>query len=319
MKISIGCDPEFFVRKADTNELVSAYGLIPGDKNNPYEVENGAVQVDGMALEFNTNPAYSYEQFENNVTSVLLQMKKMVGEEYKFDYSPVAEFGQKYIDEQPQKARELGCDPDYNAYTGLANPRPDGNLGIRTASGHIHIGWTEGMDPYDEEHFEACMMLTKQLDYYLGKSSVMWDKDKVRASMYGRFGAFRPKSYGVEYRVLSNAWLKNKWTREFVYKAALKATTDLLDGKDRSFSKDAHFENYAACDVYSITNIPMSLSANCSGALLRWTEKHLGVNKTWCDVGILDHMISELNEKQEINPIDMWDLDELLDELEDVA
>jgi hypothetical protein len=34
-----------------------------------------------------------------------------------------------------------------------------------------------------------------------------WDKDTERRKLYGKPGAFRPKPYGCEYRVLSNAWV----------------------------------------------------------------------------------------------------------------
>jgi len=55
MKILVGCDPELFVKKDGV--LVSAHGLVQGSKEHPFRVSKGAVQVDGMALEFNIDPA----------------------------------------------------------------------------------------------------------------------------------------------------------------------------------------------------------------------------------------------------------------------
>ena len=55
MNILIGADPELFVMK--NGKFHSADDLIPGSKDEPYPVENGAVKVDGMALEFNIRPA----------------------------------------------------------------------------------------------------------------------------------------------------------------------------------------------------------------------------------------------------------------------
>ena len=54
-KILVGCDPEVFV--AQGGVFKSAYNLIKGDKKNPQKIRSGAVQVDGMALEFNIDPA----------------------------------------------------------------------------------------------------------------------------------------------------------------------------------------------------------------------------------------------------------------------
>ena len=48
--------------------------------------------------------------------------------------------------------------------------------------------------------------------------------------MYGAAGAFRPKPYGVEYRVLSNAWLLTEDRMRFVYKQTVKAVKDLMSG-----------------------------------------------------------------------------------------
>lgn len=228
----IGADPEFFLLDTETGKHVSAFNMVPGTKHDPFEVEGGAVQVDGMALEFNINPASTFPEFEKNIGRVLKQLREMVPARYKFDFTPVAHFGQEYIDSQPDEAKALGCDPDFNAWDeGAINPKPDGNRGIRTASGHIHIGWTQDQDATDPEHIQACIMLTKQLDYYLGNASLLWDTDSLRRSMYGAPGAFRPKRYGVEYRVLSNLWVDNAELRSYVYHMAMSGAQKLMAGK----------------------------------------------------------------------------------------
>lgn len=56
---TIGADPEVFVGRE--GQFFSAHGLVPGNKRRPHKVDRGAVQVDGMALEFNIDPASSYE------------------------------------------------------------------------------------------------------------------------------------------------------------------------------------------------------------------------------------------------------------------
>lgn len=227
MELLIGADPELFVMKG--GEFVSAYGMIEGDKENPQKVKDGAVQVDGMALEFNIDPAKDEDSFIHNIYSVMGTLVKMV-DGYDVVTDPVAHFPEGYIAMQPLKARELGCEPDYNAYTGGMNKTPDGEVDFRTAAGHIHIGWTEGIDPLDPGHFEACCMLAKALDRSLGIPSVVWDRDTTRRKLYGNAGAFRPKSYGCEYRVLSNAWLKHPKLARFVYSRAIRTFNDLVEG-----------------------------------------------------------------------------------------
>src|SRR5690606_38268474 len=113
-------------------------------KRNPFKVERGAVQVDGMALEFNIEPAASDDEFYLNMTTVMDILKGMVPD-HEFALVPVAEFGKEYIDSQPPEAKELGCDPDFDAWTGHVNEKPNVDLPFRTASGHVHIGWTKDM------------------------------------------------------------------------------------------------------------------------------------------------------------------------------
>lgn len=228
IELKIGADPEFFLYK--DGKPVSAYGLIGGTKDEPIPVKNGAIQVDGMALEFNIDPASTMQEFNDNIESVLSQLRGVIPPEYEFSFTPVAEFGKEYIADQPEQARRLGCDPDFNAYTGRANPAPEADGSFRTASGHIHLGWTQGQDIGDPEHIEACHMMVKQLDMILGMASVVWDPDNRRRSLYGKAGAYRPKPYGVEYRVMSNVWVNVPWMRNFVYDAAKFAFDQLMIG-----------------------------------------------------------------------------------------
>jgi hypothetical protein len=229
MDIKIGCDPEFFVKK--DGQYVSAFGLINGTKYNPQLVDGGAIQVDGMALEFNIDPAKTAEEFSGRIQNVLKQFREIIPSEYEFAFDPVAQFGEEYIRSQPPEATELGCTPDFNAYTGETNPKPNASVPFRTASGHIHIGWTEDVDPYDPEHFEACCMLVKELDHSLACLEKFWDSDTQRKELYGAYGAFRPKPYGVEYRVLSNAWVRDPDLMQFIFKVVNDCFDHLRSGK----------------------------------------------------------------------------------------
>lgn len=226
-QILVGCDPEVFVRKDGVFQ--SAFGLIKGDKKNPQVVPHGAVQVDGMALEFNINPAASEEEFVFNVQDVFNTMCRMVPG-YEVVAVPVADFDADYLKSQPKEALELGCDPDYNAWTDRVNPRPDGERPMRTASGHVHIGWTNGEKADDADHVSRCNLLVRQLDFYLGLPSLMYDTDVRRRGMYGKAGACRYKSYGVEYRTLSNAWLTSKERMAWIYRATVRAVEEAMSG-----------------------------------------------------------------------------------------
>lgn len=231
LDIKIGADPELFVKKKGRKTFTSAHGMVQGTKDEPFKVDKGAVQVDGMALEFNIEPAVSEEDFIGNIEAVTKALQEMVPE-YELVPTPTADFTAAHIAAQPEEALELGCDPDFDAWNGgKPNPKPDAKVNFRTGAGHIHIGWCDGVDINNPEHLEACQMVTKQLDWTVGLLSTMFDKDERRRSMYGNWGAYRPKPYGVEYRVLSNAWLKDKRLMSWVYRMVVKAVRDLEQGR----------------------------------------------------------------------------------------
>ncbi len=228
--LKIGADPEVFLKK--DGRFVSAHGLIPGTKAEPHAVNRGAVQVDGMAAEFNIDPATTEDEFYENITSVFNTLQELVPD-HELAIEPYAEFDKDIMESVPAEALEFGCDPDFNPYDKVPYPAPEvpEDCNFRVAGGHVHLGWTEGMDINDPEHVEACQMMAQQLDYYLGMCSRMFDPDNKRRQMYGRAGAFRPKPYGMEYRALSNAWLKDERLVRWVFRSAQKAFNDLVDGK----------------------------------------------------------------------------------------
>lgn len=217
-KILLGADPELFMKSPNTGAFVSAHDCVPGTKYEPFKVPFGAIQVDGTALEFNIDPAHTVDEFVNNINAVRKTLESYVPG-YNVVAEPVALYDKDYFMwEVPAEAHTLGCDPDYNGWTGDQNPRPDpSGKPLRTAAGHIHIGWGEGFDVFDSDHFKYCARVARQMDYYLGIYSLIWDKDPTRRELYGKAGAFRVKPYGMEYRVLSNRWLASEELMRWVY------------------------------------------------------------------------------------------------------
>ncbi len=168
-----------------------------------------------MAAEFNIDPASSFTEFDGNIAAVIAQLAKMLPKGYTLDAVPAVRFDKDVFDSSPDVAKMLGCTPDYNAWTGGVNPPPElpNDPYLRTASGHLHIGWTEGISLSEIQHVMNCRDLVKQFDWFLGAWSLSKDPDPTRRLLYGKAGACRYKDYGVEYRVLSNFWVMSKSTR----------------------------------------------------------------------------------------------------------
>jgi hypothetical protein len=230
---TIGCDPELFV-KDPRGRIVSAHGLIPGTKEEPFKVDGGAVQVDGMAVEINIDPVpvYNRDLFSRRVISVASQLKKMLPPRYGLVPIASHKFDDDYIGAQPEEARELGCNPDFGAWQdGSENPAPDASVSYRTAAGHIHIGWGKDIPVDHPDHIAICCKIVKMLDLYVGPYCSLIDEDNLRSSLYGKAGAFRPKSYGVEYRTPSNAWLRTHTNRKDVCRMVDRAIQSAKMGR----------------------------------------------------------------------------------------
>lgn len=226
MNYTLGCDPEFFVKNRVTGKLVSGHDIIPGTKEAPFKVDGGAVQRDGLALEFNIDPVQSHADWEKNMSLVLGWLKEAVhahNKDYAIHITPFGVFDKDYFDSVPEEFKVLGCDPDYN-FNGVQNQNPADivqNRPIRTAAGHVHIGWTEGVeDPYEAAHFEDCRYVSDVLTRAMFQPRTL--PEFRRLELYGMKSSFRPKKYGVEVRSPSNTWIAHKKTRLQVYEGVVR-------------------------------------------------------------------------------------------------
>lgn len=274
MPFTLGCDPEVFVKK--DGKPVSAYGLIPGNKSEPYKTARGAVQVDGMALEFNTDPVdqHDFETFNENIVRTKHALKSFLTARNDGKYNlveiPVMDFDMDYLQAQPDEAKELGCDPDYDAYTLEPNPRPDGDRPFRTGAGHIHVGWGADIPVDNEDHIKICANFVKTLDATVGLYMTYIDREPRRRELYGKAGAFRPKPYGVEYRTPSNVWIRNKPRRLLMHNMINRAISFQSSGRP--------FQALTGFYETEIQNIINRGDYNLAGAILQ--EKLRGAGKT---------------------------------------
>jgi hypothetical protein len=215
---SLGCDPELFL--ADhTGRLKASCGLIGGTKTHPQpltELGDGfAIQEDNVAVEFNIPPSTSKREFVSNVSRAMKFIGDGVNSGLNLTIVPLSAASFPEEELTSPAAKEFGCDPDFNAWTGEKNPRPKAvDQTLRSCGGHVHVGYDKRVSP---SYLIRCM------DLFLGVPSVLMDKGELRKQLYGKAGAFRDKSYGVEYRTLSNFWVFNPKLEEWVWDSTEKA------------------------------------------------------------------------------------------------
>ncbi len=212
-KFMIGCDPEVFVADAQ-GALRSIIGTIGGTKEAPRPLPIGegfAVQEDNVAMEFNIPPAATRNQFVDRIKAARGFLDTVVKDAFGLQIvnSSAEVFPDAELDNP--MAKVFGCDPDYNAWTGHKNPRPKSdNPNLRSCGGHVHVG-------YEFATKDQAMEAMRGMDLFLAVPSVLMDRGELRKQLYGKAGAFRFKSYGAEYRTLSNFWIFDDRLISWVY------------------------------------------------------------------------------------------------------
>lgn len=221
--LSLGSDPEIFLTTPEGKPW-GARDCSTGTKEKPEPLADGALQVDGMALEFNITPAKTLDEWIANHDSVMSVLEQRAEREgLRVCDASFLEFAD-YIKEAKATEAELefGCDPDLNARTGKENEMPDAEgITFRTTGGHIHVGfsnWSESAG----NHLETARSLVKAMDATVGLYSVLNDNGLERKKLYGNAGAFRLKPYGFEYRTLSNFWVFDKEHMEYMFTTVTK-------------------------------------------------------------------------------------------------
>ncbi len=243
----IGADPEVFLTDA-AGGFISSIGRIGGTKENPRPIEglpNGfAVQEDNVALEYNIPPANSARSLIKHINQAMQALSREVAQQQlSFSKESAVFFPPEQL--KDPRALEFGCEPDFNAWTGDVNPRPRADAAnLRSCGGHIHIG----------AEIEDILKTIKCCDLFLAVPAVFMDQGHLRKQLYGKAGAFRPKHYGAEYRVLSNFWIFADKTIEWAFNNTQRAldSVQLPLEQDQEVILDAINNNNESAAKYLI-------------------------------------------------------------------
>jgi hypothetical protein len=210
--MSIGTDPEFFLKNSKTGKYVNAEHFFPGDKENPHPMDSGAgLQTDNVAVEFASPVAKDGKDLVDKLKATFNELFKMLPAEHVLDTTPSVLFDESEL--QTEQSQLFGCSASYDAWKLQINEAPDAsNTNMRSIGGHIHVGFTEGDGNEFLDDAYGKIDMVKTMDALHGIVSVVLDYGKEaveRRKLYGSAGEHRPTDYGVEYRTLSAFWLKS--------------------------------------------------------------------------------------------------------------
>lgn len=231
-KFTLGSDPEVLLVDK-FGKLISSEKLIGGSKMVPRKTKHGWVQEDNVLVEFNTVPANSADEFVKNTLNMILDINEII---VPLDLSVRIESSGLFDPDQLQtlQATVAGCEPDYDAWALIDNAPPQLDAtNLRTCGGHLHVGFDQAEeDEMNRPYFVRIM------DLIAGVPSVIMDKDTQRRTLYGKAGAHRPKwvsegdAYnGVEYRTLSNFWVKDAAHIKWAYNVVARAVDNFSELK----------------------------------------------------------------------------------------
>ena len=221
-----GCDPEFFAVD-EGGDLIPAFQYLPpkldgdGTPNLAY--------ADGFAGEVTPYAVSCLQTLARGTQRLLVEANTSL--HVKF---PRAHLTLRNTFIVPPTLMEiasdeqvaLGCMPSQNAYNLPPLLFENARLMLlRSAGGHIHFGLTS---PPDGQRGAQIATAIRLLDAIVGVACVSlmerFDSPE-RRQFYGRAGEFRTPQHGLEYRVLSNAWLAHPYIFQLVFTLARRVAS----------------------------------------------------------------------------------------------
>lgn len=220
--VFMGCDPEFFFT-TKKGEVIGSEKVL----NTPMINTSGArFMMDGVQVELNPQPHNCREGLGGEISLAFKALKthmEKIGD-VRASFTTVVEIDKKELDTLSDRAKVLGCAPSLNAYGHAPTVTIDAEKYLkRSAGGHIHLGINTSSYPYMKAVLPRLVPL---LDIFLGNTCVLLDRDPnqvERRKVYGRAGEHRLPAHGLEYRTLSNFWLRSYQLTSFVMGVARQA------------------------------------------------------------------------------------------------
>jgi hypothetical protein len=249
-----GTDPEIFVVHGPEEEVLPAFKFLPPQEDERARTKDPRTAYayrDGFAAEFYTQPGSCHGYLVDRIRDGLRHVQKAAqkcDKTAKLTIRNTVMIPETVMAEAKDDEIALGCTPSENAYGDFPHLELDArSLLSRSAGGHVHLGLPHLSDA-------DIVSIVKGCDIIAGIPAVaMFEAldTPVRRQTYGRAGEYRRPKYGLEYRVLSNAWMAvpevAHLTLNLVRIGAKVGRAKLTDAFD--ISEDRVREIINSCDV----------------------------------------------------------------------
>ena len=211
---TIGCDPELFIQDKN-GEIVGSERVIPARGIGVGYNNSNKVVRDGVQIELHPEPTTCRASVGNYIQQILRELDATIRnnpefkDKYRVSFADVVTVKKKELQSLSKECRMLGCAPSLNLYRPSrirVNPE---TYTKRSAGGHIHIS---GFDRKMLSTPKNVRDLIFMFDAFVGNTCVLIDRSPhaiTRRRVYGRAGEYRLPTWGVEYRTLSNFWMRS--------------------------------------------------------------------------------------------------------------
>lgn len=258
--VVLGCDPEFFIKFQ--GKVIGSETLL-GTKGIA-EDGYGKVIVDGVQAEINPEADTCRELLLDNI-STCIDMVARRAIQFDLDFSQGVKIEPEEFEALSPECKQFGCKPSFNTRKGFPEliQLDASKYPFRSAGGHVHLG--AGNSTKLLTVLQDPMRVIKVLDVVLGNTCVLLDRSVAnveRRKHYGRAGEFRLPKYGIEYRTLSNFWLRHPALASLVFGLARHAVEICYHDLDADLMALVDYDKVAE-DIDS---------NNFAGALETWNK-----------------------------------------------
>lgn len=284
LSCTIGADPEIFVTtsKGGVKTVVPAWTFL-GSKADPDEYHSdphrGNVYWDGFQAEFTTPGTLTcLMQFADCIRLGLQRIQKKAPEGANLDLASVVPVDPEVLENAKEEHVAFGCAPSRNVYGLKGNSQEGRVVPYRFAGGHIHFGLP------DNAKGEITDRIVRNLDTVLGVSCVSMFANydsPIRRQYYGQAGEHRLPPHGLEYRVLSNAWLAHPVITHLVFDMARAVAGLAMENLDiANFWQADEKETLEAIMNHDVALARSILNRNKAGFLALMTSAGSSYNDT---------------------------------------
>ena len=242
LSVLFGADPEFFFKQ--NGSVIGAEKVLPKegvvqmeryykyDANGNHErdakgeyiileraIGGPLIIIDGVQAELNVVPNHCRQSFSTNLSVCFRKIAEQIhGKDITASFAQTVEVDKEEMQTLSKDAQQFGCAPSKNVYGRTKVEVKDASKYYsRSAGGHVHIG--HGGSPTVKKVLANTDITIPMLDIIVGNTCVLIDRDPgniERRKNYGRAGEYRLPKHGLEYRTLSNFWLRSYQTMSLV-------------------------------------------------------------------------------------------------------